>query len=708
MLLLSAVAAPAAAQGIEIRSGQTARGEIREPGEVHLYRFEAAEGDSLTVQLRSGKYGPLTGVLRLFAPRRELFLPLPFYGVVSGSDIVLPATGIYYLSVTGRDLTRGPYELRLRVRPQKLPPLVLPLPGEVGVNAAAGSVLSARTTLEPGAATVPILELVENAAGQDILAVGRLKNGPRGPAVSGLPVDVSGRCRFVFDASGPAGGLGALRVAVRLLTPREKRLAQSLLPAAFLAKVRYPVDDGSWSLRLEAAVVGSEVDSALVAPWAGGPGAALAPVAGYLSLAEALDPVLEPTGGDWPDGFYDFRVRDRDGSQREFPMRIQGTWPTALSILGVGKEADPLVTWGPTGPAGEAAQIILVRVTDRISGAVFYETAAAGTATSQAIPGDVLPVGWPYRIEARAMSAGRKVTVGGLDVAGAQTIYGISWPDDDRHSLVADLVDPVAMRYELRTTRGVTVTTDSTGTLSPLPGAGRFAFEATDDDSGSGIPPFPVLFAPGRFVVGRTPADSLFAGPVRVDTSYVATEIAGLWNYVGTESGIPRYGTIRIGVDNSYQVWEGGDGSLDPDFEGVWLEQGGTVRLTIGASTYGTATFLPSTTGRGLLVLDRPDGSILLGARRQPAAAGEYDGAYDLLSSAAGGVTAWSLSGGALLPPGEGPVPVEFGLPHEGLLSSGSLDTGGLLGLAAPEGTLFLLTFGPGGSGARLLAGVRR
>ena len=78
-----ALSAPVRAEGVEILPGQKLRGSIAGPEEVHIFRFEAAEGDSLGFLVKTRKAGGLDPLVRLFSPRVEIFVPGQFYGRVS-------------------------------------------------------------------------------------------------------------------------------------------------------------------------------------------------------------------------------------------------------------------------------------------------------------------------------------------------------------------------------------------------------------------------------------------------------------------------------------------------------------------------------------------------------------------------------------------------------------------------------------------------
>ena len=454
----------------------------------------------------------------------------------------------------------------------------------------------------------PLLLSLTDPAGANLLEGPVLKEGPKGPALAGVPVGVSGAQIFEFAVDGGGAGLALLKVKVRLDRVAVRRLEHARLYTTSVVKVR---QDGD---HLEARVDGLGATGATLV----GPDGAEFPLSGagghYL---------LElPDDEDHPDGVHFLRVSSADGTTTRHAFHLYRGYPAPVTI----GATEPRVAWTlPTG--GEDVQVLFIRVADLISGAVFYELALPGVAVDAEVPSQVRPIGWPYRVEVRTQTPGHKVTVAELTVPGQAKDYSVTHPSLNDHVFVADTRDPRALGYEMKYYEGLTRHTLSTGSFSRIGDRGRFSFLATDDGGAPAATPFPILFVPGRFLVGRSFEGHLFAGPPRAGSGYLPKEISGVWNLVGLESGTPTWATIVLGSDSSYRFWRGGDGLALPDFTGTFTDLGGGVlRATVGALEFGRMAILPGASGGGLMTLDTPGGGLFIGAKRplSPVAAVDF------------------------------------------------------------------------------------
>jgi hypothetical protein len=551
-----------------------------------------------------------------------------------------------------------------------------------GIGVAGGSTLSARISSDRTSPVIPLLLGLTDPAGRDLLLGLSPKLGPRGPAVTNVPVVVSGSQVFTFAAEGGGAGLASMKVTVRPVRPRATRLEHRRLYTTSVVKVREEID------RLEARVDGLGAAGAiLIRP--DGTEFPLSGAGGHYLLRV-------PDDEDHPDGVYFLRVTGEDASSDTHAFQVARTFPSPVTI----GTTEPRIGWS-LPPGGEDIQVQFIRVADLVSGAVFYEAALPGVAVDAEVPTQVRPIGWPYQVEVRTQTPGRKVAVAEVTVPGQAREYNVTHPSVNDHVFVADTRDPEALAYEAKYFVGLARYTQSTGTFARIADRGRFSFLATDDGGAPAVSPFPVLFVPGRFLVGRSWEGHLFAGPPRSTAGYVPAEFSGLWNLVGVEGGAPTWATVLINKDFSYRFWRGTEGLTPPDFSGSLSDVGGGVlRATVGAQEFGRIALLPDAGGGGLMTLDTPGGGLFLGARRSASTAHVVDSFYDLLSSAGPGVEVWRLAGENLVGPAGENLPVSLGEPWEGMFLAGDA-----VGILAPEGTLFLVAPGPGG--AVLRAGVK-
>jgi len=431
------LSAPALAQGVEIFPGQKLTGSFDEPSDNRIFRFQAVQGDLLTLKVSVPKKSDLEPVVDLLGPAGRIDLPAPAKNRITLKKAPLPATGTYFLFVAAAGTT-GDFQIAMKLKGAKVPTTTISVPGNFSFDAPRGATLKATVKAAKGTDLEPGIDALTGPLGKDHLDPLLLREKGRSAKISKQPIVTFGEQTMALAARAGAGG-ATVKLRIKPARPLEKKLTPGMLVETTLLKVRTPEDGGGFEYALLVEVEGDDVTAATLVHPDGTETNIPRNEPGDFELDIETDDEV-----DVPDGLYRLVVSRTGGITREYPIVIGGPWPTPVEVTAVGAGATPTITW--TGGVG--AQAVFLAIADIIDDDEAYETLLPVGTTSHTVPAGPLTAGRPYEIEVVAISSGHKVAVGGevsgsteLEVSGVEgmLVYAATgdWRPTDFYTLEA-------------------------------------------------------------------------------------------------------------------------------------------------------------------------------------------------------------------------------------------------------------------------------